>query len=335
MAVGYRTSDLIDFNEIWYGLVSVYDQYQTVSMPVIESLVMRMGRQIMKYALSESNGFQRLGPGERPDRKLVTIATMYPTVEKFGYAVGTDLDTLRMGAAKEIMLDVARPIKEDPEHVFVQMLKTMMINPGSLNQGYGWWNGQFAPEEKLTAPPRFQQNTFSSNHTHYLTSLNPGAISLADFTAIKQTIKHHGNNGPIVAFINSQEVQALEDLASFTQSAIIRSGISDMVAISGFQDRFQLQGVTFHATEMMPAGYMLFVEGNNQEADRPLIMFEPDNMSGLNLFPGPNDNYPLVEAFYERWMGFKVWRRGAGVALQISEPDTADVYDDPVFVEAG
>ena len=335
MAVGYRTSDSIDFNEIWYGLISVVDQYQTVSLPFLESLAMRQGRQIMKYAISESNGFQRLGPGERPDRKLVTIATMYPFVEKFGYGVGTDLDTMRMGAARDIMLDIARPVKEDPEHVLIQMLKTMMLDPGTNNQRYGWWNGEFAPEELITAPPRFQQNAFSSGHTHYLTSVSPGAISLADFNAVKQTIKHHGYMGSIIAFINSREVQALEDLAAFTQSSIIRSGISDQVAISGLSGVFQMGGVTFHPTEMMPAGYMLFVEAGGMESDRPLIMFEPEGMSGLNLFPGPIQDYPLVESFYERWMGFKVWRRGAGVALQINTPDSPGVYDDPTFVELG
>lgn len=334
MAAGYRTMDGIDLNDIWYsgaGILAAVDMYRQVELPLITGLAMPWPENLMKYGIGERNGFQVLGPGERPDRKLVTIATVYPDVRKYGYGVGTDLDTLQRSTGREIMLDMNRPMQEDPENVLTNMLKVMMTNPGTGNAGYGFWNGQFAAEEKLDSPPKYQQRVFAASHNHYLVSITPGSIALEDITAAKETVRHHGHNGQLLGFVNSEGVQALENLALFTSSSIIRSPITDSVALQGFPDVFQLLGIMWHVSELIPSGYFLIVEGNGPEPLRPLIMFEPANMRGLRLHPGPMNDYPMIESFWDRWMGFKVFHRGAGVAVQYSTPAAPGVYDSPTF----
>ena len=317
MAKGYRTMDSIDLNDIWYGgagIAAAVDLYQSASMPLIDALAMPWPEQIMKYGISERNGFQVLGPGERPDRKIITVATSYPVVTKYGYGVGTDLDTLQRSTGREIMLDMNRPMQEDPEHVLTRFLSKMMTTPGTSNAGYGFWNGQFAAEEQLTAPPRYQQQTFAANHTHYVTSITASALVLNDLINLKQTIRHHGNTGAVLGFINSDTVQVLEKLAAFTASSLIRSPITDAVAVQGFTDAFQLLGVTYHVSELIPANYVLMVESGG-DTDKPLIMYEPAAMRGLRLHPGPMNDYPLIESFWDRWFGLKVFRRGSGAAM--------------------
>lgn len=314
----YRTMDGIDLNDIWYGgagIAAAMDQYMAVDMPLINALAMPWPEQIMKYGISERNGFQLLGPGERPDRKTVVVATTYPTVDKYGYGVGTDLDTLQRSTGREIMLDMNRPMQEDPESVLTHFLDKMMTTPGTNNVLYGFYNGQFAAEEKITAPPRYQQQTFAANHSHYLTSLTNSTLILNDLIAMKQTIRHHGNKGPILAFINSDTVQVLEKLAQFTSTSLIRSPITDEISVQGFTDAFQLMGVIYHVSELIPANYVLMVESNSAETERPLIMFEPAAMRGLRLHPGPMNDYPLIESFWDRWFGLKVVKRGAGASL--------------------
>jgi hypothetical protein len=336
MPTGYRTLDGIDFNQILYGpagLQPALDLYRSVDLPIIRALAMPWGERLYKYYLSEKNGFQRLGPVQRPDRKIVVEATMTPFVEKFGYGVGTDLDTLRRSTGQQVMADLARPMKEDPEHVLTQFISKMMTNPGTNNAGYGFYNGQFATEEKLTAPPNFRQRSFPSDHNHYLTSKTATDLAVEDFTAVKETIRHHGHNGALAGFLNANGVRVLEELAAFDNGSIIRSPISDQTAVLGFNDIFTIWGITFHSTEVVPDGYVLVVETNpSDETGRPLVLFEPDNIKGLNMYPGPNPNYPLIESYWDRWMGVKVFQRGAGVALQYSTPSVATVYDDPVFI---
>jgi len=316
---GYRTMDGIDLNDIWYGgagIANAIDLYRRVELPLINMLAMPWPEQIMKYGISQKNGFQVLAPSERPSRKTVDVATTYPTVTKYGYGVGTDLDTLRRSTGREVMMDLNRPMQEDPENVLMQFLQVMLsgADAQSSNSLYSFYNGQFASEEKITAPPQYQQNTFVSGHSHYI--VKNGSLAFTDITDVKQTIREHGHKGSIMAFCNSDTVQKLEDLASFVQSAIVRSPLTDQTAVEGFNDVFTVFGVTFHSTEMIPNGYILFVEGSTAETGRPLIFFEPANMRGLTLHPGPMNDYPLIESFWDRWMGVKVFQRGAGAVVQ-------------------
>jgi len=330
MPGGYVTLDAIDLNEIWYGcIVPAVDGYRRVDLPMITSLAMTWPEQIMKYGLTAANGFQLLAPGERPTRKFVEVATAYPFVDKYGYGVGSDLDTIQRSTGREVAMAFNRPMMEDPENVLVRFLERMMIDPGAANVGGGFYNGEFATAERITAPPRYGQQIFNANHTHYIASNTSATLDLDDFTEMKQTILHHGHRGQLMAFINSNGAQALEDLASWNSATITRSPISDMVSVDGFGQTFQLLGITFHVTEMMPTGYVLMVEGNNAQSERPLIMFEPANIRGLRMHPGPMNDYPLVEAFFDRWFGVKVWQRGAGVCLFYGTHSGS--YVDPTF----
>lgn len=332
MPGGYRTMDGIDINTLWYGagIRAAVDTYREVSLPLVQALAMPHDLTMFDYAISERNGFQLLGIGQRPDRKMLEYANVYPIYSKKGYAVGTDLDTLRISRSDRIRADLQRPMREYPEYVLIQMLKVMMTDPGTNNAGFGFYNGQFAAEEKITAPPTFQQNSFNSNHTHYFRN-NNATVQLSDITNAKVLIREHGHSGTIVAFIDNTMRQQLENMAAWTGS-IIRSPVSDMVAVSGFGDVFELLGVVFHVTEMMPSNYILFVEATPSIPDaRPLIMFEPPGMGGLQLHEGPRNDYPIIESFFDSFFGLKVFQRGAGVSLMIGSGGTS--YTNPTFVE--
>ena len=47
-----------------------------------------------------------LALGERPTRKMVVEATMYPRVSKHGYGIGTDLDTMRRSTSRAIQMAI-------------------------------------------------------------------------------------------------------------------------------------------------------------------------------------------------------------------------------------
>lgn len=329
MPNGYATTDHMDLNELWYGAVQAADMYQEVSLPIIDRLVMTHDLSLFKYGISEKNGYEIIALDSKPGMKRVREAAMYPALPlKFGYGVGAGLDSLRLLPSRTVQMNIDRGFKEDSENVLIQIMTKLMTDPSTSNAGFGLYNGQFSAEEIITAPPQYQQNVFSSAHNHYYTT-GAATIRLADITAAKLTIRHHGNKGPLVGLLNSAQVAELEALAAFTSSSLVRSPISDAVAVLGFTDTFQLFGVQWMATEAIPAGYFTVFELGDTEGMKMIVQFEPPGMGGLRLMPGPMNDYPLVESFFERFASWKIWRRGAAVSVQVT---VSASYTNPTFV---
>lgn len=326
MQAGFVTIDSVDLNELWYAAVQGVDTYQEVQMPILSQLIRYHDMTLFKYGLSERNGYQIIGLDTRPDHRRVAEAAMYaPLPTKFAYGVGAGLDSIRLMTGRQIRMAIDRGFKEDPESMIRQILKVLMTDPGTNNAGYGLFNGQFAAEEKITAPPAYQMNTFAANHNHYYTA---AAFTLEVITAGKQTIRHHGAGGTIAGLVNSDMVRQFENLAAWTANPRIPTKISDMVAVLGIKDQWTQLGVEWFSTEMIPDDYILMVEVSGVEDQRPIVQFEPPNLRGLRLMPGPMNDYPIVESFFERFAGWKIWKRGAGVCIQITADPT---YTSPSF----
>jgi hypothetical protein len=320
------TLDMIDLNELWYGaIVPVADQYQEVALPVLSSMVRMHGLDLFSYYIADDGGYQKLAIDSRPTHTQLEKAYMYARFGKFGRGVGSGLDSLRLSTGRDVTAAVDRGFKAYSEHVLRELLKVVLTNPGTSNAGYGLFNGEFSAEEKITAPPRHQMNTFAANHSHYIVS-GGTTIALDDITEGKQTIRHHGHAGPILAMVNSNVVRQFENLAAFTANPMVRSPISDAVAVMGFKDRWTQLGVEWLSTEMMPDGYVLMAETSESDDERLIVQFEPPNLRGLRLMPGPINDYPIVESFFESFAGWKVWKRGAAVAMQIKASGT---YENP------
>ncbi len=70
----------------------------------------------------------------------------------------------------------------------------------------------------------------------------------------------------------------------------------------------------------VPSGYVTAIASGAQSA--PLGFREhtqPGGLRGLQLFPGSDNAYPLIESYYSRGFGVGVKRRGAAAVLQITE----------------
>lgn len=319
---GYFTTDGLDLNELWYGAMSAADMYKAATLPILDQMIRFHDLSLMKYYIAEKNGYEVIALDTKPGMKKVKEAALYaPLPLKFGYGVGAGLDSLRLSTGRQVMANIDRGFKEDAENLLIQIMRKLMTDPGTLNAGFGLFNGEFSAEEQISAPPQYGQNVFLANHNHYYTS-GATTIDLGDITAAKQTIRHHGYKGKLVAMINSSIVMQLENLAAFTANQLTRSPISDQVAVMGFTDQFTLLGVEWYASEAIPDNYFIMAELAEGDDDRMIVQFEPPQMRGLRLMPGPVNDYPLVESFFERFGNWKVWRRGAAVVVQLTASAT-------------
>ena len=73
--------------------------------------------------------------------------------------------------------------------------------------------------------------------------------------------------------------------------------------------------------DLIPAGYMLgLASGGTQDARNLVGVRDHANSSlrGLRLVKGPDNDYPLVDSYYQRGFGTGVRQRGAGVVMKIA-----------------
>lgn len=58
--------------------------------------------------------------------------------------------------------------------------------------------------------------------------------------------------------------------------------------------------------------------GGENVATAPIMLREHPKLTGLQIIPGPNSNYPLVESYFAHYLGTGVRQRGAGLVMQIT-----------------
>lgn len=193
-------------------------------------------------------------------------------------------------------------------------------------------------------PPEYDIYSFDGNHTHYLTSAG-AALAQADLTSMEDHLIHHGYGdnasggagGEILCFAPRDLVVKIRAFTDFIPAAT--SQIAEILPNSGIVvgnrptgAGWRIEGtvgrMAIIESTAIPAGNLVgAVSGGQLDPGNVLAVREHYNASarGLRLNPGRND-YPLLDSFYDTYMGGGVKHRGAAVVLQ----ETAGAYVDPV-----
>jgi len=193
-------------------------------------------------------------------------------------------------------------------------------------------------------PPDYDTYTFAGSHTHYLTSAGASLVE-ADLTAAELELTHHGYGdnavggagGELLCFLPRDLMAKARGFASFIPAAT--SQIAEILPNSGIivgqrptGSGWRIEGTVgrFALIEStaIPAGYLVAtVSGGILSPTNVLGIRQHSNASarGLRLNPGRND-YPLLDSFYDAYMGGGVKHRGAALAMM----ETAGAYADPL-----
>lgn len=218
---------------------------------------------------------------------------------------------------------------------------------------YSLYNGSLAAAE---VPPPYKSYTFDTTHNHYLTTgafdATNGSLDSADVEGMMDHLRHHGygeNEGAtMILLVNKQEadkirlwrlgqdtntgsstVNANYDFVPSTNSApLILPNALLGAGLLGQQPPSSINGLPVMGAygpvlvvqeDYIPAGYLvMFSTGGTAGTPNPVGFRQHANPQarGLQLLPGNQSGYPLVDSFYRRGFGTGIRQRGAAVILQ-------------------
>jgi hypothetical protein len=194
-------------------------------------------------------------------------------------------------------------------------------------------------------PPEYESFTFDGTHTHYLFSAGT-TLAVADTTAMEDHLIHHGYGdvsddgagGNLELRVGRALLATIRGftgwVAAETSSVIeVRDGriIGNVPGgrgtIQGYLGRFAVI-----EDNAVPAGYALGYATGGEFATQNVLGLRLHNnptARGLRLNPGRND-YPLVDSFYDGYIGGGVRHRGAAVVM-FEDTGAGGAYVDPTF----
>ncbi len=193
-------------------------------------------------------------------------------------------------------------------------------------------------------PPEYDIFSFDGNHTHYLVTAG-AALVQADLTVMEDDLISHGYGdnavggagGEILGFFPRDLMAKARGFADFlpaetSQIAEILPNSGVIVGNKPTGAGWRIEG-TIHRMALIeatsvPAGNVIaMATGGLLSPNNPLGIRQHVNPSaqGLRLNQGRSD-YPLMDSFYDAYIGGGVRHRGAAIIMQ----ETGGSYVDPV-----
>lgn len=204
------------------------------------------------------------------------------------------------------------------------------------------------------APPRFKNNTFDTDHNHYVISAN-SVVDSGDLEDLHELIAEHGYSPQAgTAFLllanktetdtfrtfrrgvvnNNGATAAYDFIPSPTQPAMM---LPNAEGLLGNQPAPQFGGLAVIGSygfwniveeEYIPPGYLLGIGyGGRFNLGNPVGLRQHANpqMQGLRILAGNYQRYPLIDGFYARSFGTGVRQRGGAAIMQIKASGTYDI----------
>jgi hypothetical protein len=163
---------------------------------------------------------------------------------------------------------------------------------------------------------------------------------------MEEHLKHHGygrqSGATLVLVVNTQELAVIRTfrvatgssydfvpasgqppwlLPSNTGGVVVPQGTSIPNQVGGMEVAGRYGSWLVVEEDYIPAGYMFgFATGGANNATNPVGFREHQNpgLRGLRLVKGRDNDYPLLDSFYQRGFGTGVRHRGAGVVMQVA-----------------
>lgn len=258
-------------------------------------------------------------------------AKWYDIGAKFTYRGLADMPASQVQAVTNAALEADN--KKVYELVMGQLFRatnTQFTENGVAMTQFTFWNGDG------TVPPTYNGQSFDGTHTHFRTS-GAATVTSGDLDEIITDFKSHGfsqeTGTQMVLLVNPAEAGvingfrvadgAAEDFVPaagarfFTPDHLL--GDQPAATWGGFPVKGAYGELLVIEDSRVPAGYLVgLTSGGENVGTAPIMLREHPRLTGLQIIPGPNSNYPLVESYFAHFIGTGVRQRGAGLVMQIT-----------------
>lgn len=235
-------------------------------------------------------------------------------------------------------------LEGDNRLVFRHVLRALLTKTTALQRPvnennvpvYSLWDG-----ESDATPPSHAGKSFAPGHDHYATT--NGTFEATDLDYLIRNVTEHGygseygsqivilahpDDAAIITTFRAGQVSADQGTAAndFIPAASAPAFLSDQ-AIIGDRAPASYEGLkvigsygeAFVVTSnFVPKGYVTAVSSGGAQAPLALREHTQPGLRGLQLLPGDNNAYPLINSYYLRVFGVGVRHRGAAAVLQIT-----------------
>lgn len=359
-----QTADGRDLNALWADYQAAIEQFNSDRADLIDFLTFDVTQPVEEVQVpgagadfEEATEFG-VPKSIRPNLQHFPVA--YP-FKWYDLATRYTWQFLSDATAAQVDANQNAALEADSRLVFNNVMKRIFDNTNDIGGAkfagnpnvynvFTFYNG-----DGLRQPPPYQSNTFTTDHTHYITTGGTSAgsefgLTAEDLDILIGLVTEHGYRRllgyRIVVMINSQEEATIRQFRMRTatntgatfgdwdfipaqgslanpillQSNTVLLGQQPANSLGNLEVIGSYGDALIVRNDYIPPGYLFcFATGGRANLTNPVGMRQHTNpaLQGMRLVKGPNPDYPLIDAYYVRGFGVGIRQFGAGAVLQV------------------
>lgn len=351
------TLDGIDVNSLWDEFQATLDIYNQKRAQLIGLLTYPVTNLVETVPQVGDATFEEASEFGVPKSSRVTVDYFqlgydfkwYDVANRFTWKYLADADARQIQAIHNKILEA------DQKLVFRKVMEAIFDNRNrSTDIRTQTYNVYPIYNNDGTIPPAYKGETFDGTHNHFVVSAG-AQVDSGDLEDAYEHIAEHGfsieNGTTVISMVNRTQAKEIRKfkagvvnnngvtanydfIPAAGQPAIIIPNADGLLgerppsSYKGFRVIGSYADVLIIEESYIPEGYMLtFGSGGAGNLQNLVGLREHANqaMRGLRLLPGNQQNYPLVESFYNRGFGTGVRQRGGAVVTQFKASGSYDI----------
>lgn len=342
-----QTIDGRDLNEVWREFQDSLQAWNAGRSRLVNALTFAVGAPTEDVPQIGMDDFEEASEfGEPKGIRGEGFFSMGYDFKWYDIAVRYTWKFLAEATATQVESRHNQVLEADNRLVFNKVLRSLFNNVnrtanirGQNYNVYAFYNNDG------TVPPAFKNYVHTGTHNHYITS-GAAVVNSGDLDDMEEHLHHHGygrqEGGTLILLVNRSELNTIRTFRVATGSSydfipgggqppwLLPTNVGGVVVPQGAGIPAQVNGLDVVGRygpwlvveeDYIPVGYMVgFSTGGDNNGSNPVGVREHQNaaLRGLRLVKGRENDYPLVDSFYNRGFGTGIRHRGGGIVMQVT-----------------